>query len=151
MTNDVGMTTVPKKTRATIISSIRYREAARMIDWLCGTLGFEKHSVFEGKDGRIEHSELSYGNGMIMVSSISDTEFAKHMKQPDEIGGAETQSLYLIVSDADAVYAKATAAGAEMLIDIKDESWGGRGFSCRDPEGHIWSIGTYDPWEAKPI
>jgi len=61
------------------------------------------------------------------------------MKQPDEIGGAETQSLYLIVSDADVVYRRAKSGGAEMLIDIRDESYGGRGFTCRDPEGHIWS------------
>jgi len=63
--------------------------------------------VYEGKDGTIEHAELSFGTGMIMVSSIRESEFGKHMKQPDEIGGAETQSLYLIVSDADVVYRRA--------------------------------------------
>ena len=95
--------------------------------------------MYEGKDGTIEHAELSFGTGMIMVSSIRESEFGKHMKQPDEIGGAETQSLYLIVSDADVVYRRAKSGGAEMLIDIRDESYGGRGFTCRDPEGHIWS------------
>ena len=84
---------------------------------------------------------------MIMVSSIRDSEFGKYMAQPDEVGGRETQSLYLIVSDADVVYKKAKTAGADILIDIKDESYGGRGFSCRDPEGHIWNFGTYDPWD----
>jgi uncharacterized glyoxalase superfamily protein PhnB len=52
----------------------------------------------------------------------------------------------LIASDADAIYARAKAAGAEILLDIKDEDYGGRGFTCRDREGHIWNFGTYDPW-----
>ena len=62
-----------------------------------------------------------------------------------------TQSPYVIVADADAHYARAKAAGAEIVMDIKDEDYGGRGYSCRDPEGHVWNFGTYDPWApAKP-
>ena len=53
------------------------------------------------------------------------------------------------MADADAVYARAKVAGFEMVIDIKDEDYGGRGFTCRDPEGHLWNVGTYDPWAAK--
>jgi uncharacterized glyoxalase superfamily protein PhnB len=71
------------------------------------------------------------------------------MCQPDEIGGRETQSPYVVVADADAVYATAKAAGAQIVIDIKDESYGGRGFTCRDLEGRLWSFGTYDPWEKQ--
>lgn len=54
------------------------------------------------------------------------------------------------MSDADAVYRKAKAAGARMVRDIKDNDYGGRGFSCRDLEGHLWHIGTYDPWDVVP-
>ena len=68
------------------------------------------------------------------------------MKLPGDVGGANTQNCYLVVSDADAVYRSAREAGAEIVLDIKDEDYGGRGFTCRDPEGHIWSLGTYDPW-----
>ena len=68
------------------------------------------------------------------------------IRQPDEIGGVETQSAYVIVDDADAIYASAKAAGAEILLDIRDADYGGRGFTCRDLEGHMWSFGTYDPW-----
>jgi len=46
------------------------------------------------------------------------------------------------------LYQRAKAAGAEIVMDIKDEDYGGRGFWCRDPEGHLWSFGTYDPWET---
>ena len=73
------------------------------------------------------------------------------MKQPDEVGGAETQSCYIVVGDADAHYRKAKAAGAAILLDISDDDHGGRGYACRDPEGHIWSFGTYDPWQARAL
>jgi len=80
---------------------------------------------------------------------VSDNESSRFVKQPDEIGGAETQSVSLIVSDADTIHARAKAAGAEMLFDIEDKPYGGRGFTCRDPQGHIWNVGTYDPWQPK--
>src|SRR6185437_3723202 len=85
--------------------------------------------------------------GMIMLGSVlkAETEFGRLMKQPDEIAGAETQSSYIVVLDADAMYARAKAAGAKIVIDIKDENYGGRGFSCYDLEGHLWNFGTYDP------
>ncbi len=51
-----------------------------------------------------------------------------------------------MVADPDALFRSAQAAGAEIVIDIKDEDYGGRGFTCRDPEGHVWSFGSYDPW-----
>jgi uncharacterized glyoxalase superfamily protein PhnB len=69
------------------------------------------------------------------------------LKQPDEIGGAETRGINLIVGDADAVYARVRAAGAEIVLDIEDKPYGGRGFACRDLEGRLWWVGTYDPWQ----
>jgi uncharacterized glyoxalase superfamily protein PhnB len=85
---------------------------------------------------------------MIMLSSITDSPYGKLVKQPDELGMANTQSSCLIVTDADAVYKQAKAAGAVMVIDIADQSYGGRAFTCRDPEGFLWNVGTYDPWET---
>ena len=98
------------------------------------------------EDGTIAHAQLGYGNGMVMLGSIFDTEFGRLMKQPVEAKGV-TQSAYLVVNDADLVYGRALEAGAQIVLEIKDEDYGGRGFTCRDPEGHIWSIGTYDPDE----
>ena len=99
-------------------------------------------------DGTIAHAQLSFGNGMIMLGSVQkdETELSRLMKQPDEIGAGQTQSPYLVVNDANAVYASAKAAGAKIAIEIKDEDYGGRGFSCLDLEDHLWSFGTYDPW-----
>jgi uncharacterized glyoxalase superfamily protein PhnB len=84
---------------------------------------------------------------MIMLGSVGKaSEWGHLIKQPDELGGAETQSAYIVVNDSDAVYARATAAGAQIVLDIKDEAYGGRSFTCRDLEGHLWSFGTFDPW-----
>jgi uncharacterized glyoxalase superfamily protein PhnB len=135
--------------KSSVICGMRYRNAPAAIEWLCSVLGFERHAVYAGADGSIQHAELTLGGGMIMLGSIRDNQFDQHMKQPDEIGGAETRSEYLIVSDADEVYRRVKTAGADIVIDIKDEGYGGRGFTCRDPEGRIWSVGTYDPWKPK--
>lgn len=140
------MSNLAKNTRSTVIPCLRYRDAATAIEWLCWAFGFEKQLVVPGENRTIAHAQLSFGNGMIMLGSVADNEFGRLMKQPDEIGGAETQSAYLIVSDADAIYAQAKTAGAEIVMEIKDEDYGGRGFSCRDLEGHLWNFGTYDPW-----
>jgi uncharacterized glyoxalase superfamily protein PhnB len=140
------MPTFAKNTKSTIIPCLRYRNAPAAIEWLCEAFGFEKPLVVPNPDGTIAHAQLSFGNGMIMLGSIVDSEFGRLMKQPDEIGGAETQTPYVIVADADVVYSRAKAAGAKIVIDIKDEDYGGRGFSCRDLEGHLWNFGTYDPW-----
>ena len=137
-----------KATVSTVIPAMHYRDAARAIDWLCEAFGFERHLVVPGENDTIAHAELRFGNGMIMLGSVRDGEFGRLMKHPDEIGGAETQTAYLVVEDADAHYARAKAAGAEIVIEIKTEDYGGRGYSCRDPEGHIWNFGTYDPWAA---
>jgi uncharacterized glyoxalase superfamily protein PhnB len=142
------MPKLAKGTRSSVIPVLRYRDASAAIEWLCEAFGFEKNLVVPNEDATIAHAQLSFGDGMIMLGSVpkNETEFGRLMKQPDEIGGAETQSAYVVVEDADAVYARAKAAGARIVIEIKDEDYGGRGFSCYDPEGHLWSFGTYDPW-----
>jgi len=142
------MPTPAKQARSTIVPCLRYRDALAAIDWLCTAFGFEKQAVYPNADGTIAHAQLTFGDGMIMLGSVSakGSGWGQLIKQPDEIDGAETQSPYLTVPDADAIYARAKAAGAEILLDIKDEAHGGRGFTCRDLEGHIRSFGTYDPW-----
>jgi len=140
------MSVLAKNTRSAVIPCLRYRDAPAAIEWLCRAFGFEKQLVVPNQDGTIAHAQLSFGNGMIMLGSVVDSEFGRLMKQPDQINGAETQTAYVIVSDADAVYSRAKAAGAKIVLDIKDEDYGGRVFTCRDPEGHLWNFGTYDPW-----
>ena len=140
------MTTTPKHTRATIMPCLRYRNAPAAIEWLCGTLGFEASLVVRNDDGTVAHAQLTFGNGMIMLGSAFDTEYGRLLQQPADTGMRVTQGAYLVVNDADKVHERVLDAGGEVVLPLQDEDYGGRGFTCRDPEGHIWSIGTYDPW-----
>jgi uncharacterized glyoxalase superfamily protein PhnB len=146
-----SMSNPQKTTRgSTIASCMLYRDAPRMIEWLCTTIGFAKKAVYTDDDGTVAHAELTLGTGMIMVGSATakhrETPWGKLIRQPEELSGVETQSPSLYVSDPDAVYARVKAHGGTIVLDIEDKGYGGRGFSCRDPEGHLWSIGSYDPW-----
>jgi uncharacterized glyoxalase superfamily protein PhnB len=87
------MPSFAKNTKATVIPVLRYRDAPAAIEWLCQTFGFEKNLLVPGKDGTIAHAQLSFGNGMIMLGSVKESEFDRLMKQPDEIGGAGSQSV----------------------------------------------------------
>jgi uncharacterized glyoxalase superfamily protein PhnB len=141
------MTALAEHTNVTMIPCLRYRDAPKAMEWLCQTFGFVRQLVVPTENGGIRHAELIFGNGMIMLGSVlEETEFGGYIKQPDEMEGFETQSSYIVVSDADEIYRRVKAVGAEIVIDIKDEDHGGRGFSCMDLEGHLWSIGTYNPW-----
>jgi len=142
------MPAVSKNTEATIIPVLRYRDAHAAIEWLCRVFGFKRHLVVPHQDGSVAHAQLVCGKGMIMLASVAnpETEFGRLMKQPDEMAGAQTQTSYVVVSDVDALYANAKAGGAKIAMGIRNEDYGGRGFSCFDLEGHLWSFGSYDPW-----
>ena len=137
-----------KTTTATVIPTMRYNDATAAIEWLCEAFGFEKHLVVPGEDGTIVHAQLVFGNGMVMLGSARESEFDNLQKPPSALGSAVSQSPYIIVEDADKHYARAVAAGAEIVMEIRDEDYGGREYSCRDPEGHVWNFGSYDPWAA---
>ena len=85
---------------------------------------------------------------MIMLGSVRDDAFGRLQGPPLEPGAVCTQSPYIIVDDPDAHYARAVSAGAEIVVEIADQDHGGRMYSCRDPEGHLWNFGDYDPWAA---
>jgi uncharacterized glyoxalase superfamily protein PhnB len=135
---------------ASIIPCLRYRNAPAAIDWLCLSFGFEEHLIVPGPNGTIAHAQLTLGNGMIMLGSATDTEFGRFMEMPDAIGGKETQSPYVVIKEIDAHYAHAKKSGAKIVVEIRDEDYGGRFYSCRDLEGHLWSFGSYDPWVKQP-
>ncbi|MGA2018307.1 MAG: VOC family protein [Opitutaceae bacterium] len=144
------MTTNAKDFRSSVIPGLRYRNAKVMIDWLCEVFGFERQVVHAGPGDIVMHAQLTLGNGMIMVGSVNNgMPSSGLLKQPDETGGAETQSPYLVVPDINAVHARAKKAGAKMLMDLEDKGYGGKAFTCADPEGHIWNVGTFDPWKPQ--
>ena len=132
-----------------VVPTLRYRDLAAAIDWLCNAFGFERHLVVDGDNGTVCYAQLRFGDGMVMLAPIEEFAFDRFMTQPTDTGGAETQICYLYVEDASSHYARAKAAGAEIVLDIGEGQDNGRGYSCRDPEGHIWNFGTYDPWRRR--
>lgn len=136
-------------TTATIIPAMRYKDPLTAIDWRCEAFGFEKHAVHA--DGNtVHHAQPTFGNGMIMLGSADNaSDCGKHTAQPDQVGMRETQSPCVIVADPDGHYARAKAAGAQIVIDLADQDYGGRGYACRDPEGHLWWFGNDDPWKDR--
>lgn len=128
-----------------IIPTMRYADAPRMIGWLCETFGFERHLVVEDGAGGIAHAQLRFGDAMIMLGSARDDAFGRLQRIPAALGGT-TQSCYVVVADVDAVCDRARAAGARIILEPADQDYGGRLFTCQDPEGHLWNFGSYDPW-----
>ena len=127
-----------------IIPTLRYREAAPAIAWLCKAFGFETRMVVPADGGKIAHADLTLGNGMIMLGD-AETEYAELVTAPNG-GKTVTQGIYVVVDDVDRHYAKAQEAGASIVLPIKTQDYGGRDYTARDPEGHIWTFGNYDPW-----
>ena len=130
-----------------IIPSLRYKNAPAAIDWLENAFGFERHLVVPGPNDSIAHAQLKLGTGMIMLGSEKEDDFGQLVAAPSP-DATPSQAIYVSVPDADAVHDRAVAAGAEILIPLTDQDYGGRDFTCRDLEGHIWSFGTYDPWST---
>jgi len=133
-----------------IVPTLRYGNVTAAIDWLCNAFGFEKHLVVPADDGSVRYAELTFGNSMIMLVPAEGSGLDTGMAQPAHTGGVETQTCYLFVTDAAAHCKRAKSVGAEILLDIDDAHSNGRGYSCRDVEGHVWNFGTYDPWKRQP-
>jgi uncharacterized glyoxalase superfamily protein PhnB len=128
-----------------IASSLHYREAGTMIDWLCQAFGFEVQLKIEGEDGRIEHSELRLADGLIMVCEERMGDFRRF--QTDGLSPltakGNTQSLMVYIDDVDAHCAQARAAGGRIvaepeLHDYGVDYWADRSYGVLDPQGHLW-------------
>jgi uncharacterized glyoxalase superfamily protein PhnB len=130
-------------------SSVVYRDAAAAIDWLCDAFGFEVRLRVVADDGRIEHSELVYGDGLVMVAQESVTDelkpWKRRLRSPGSVGDANTQSLMLFVDDVEAHCVRARSRGARIVEepathDYGADYWTDRSYGALDPEGHLWWI-----------
>lgn len=142
------MTTDKPAARGNIAPALIYQDAPAAIEWLETALGFRRRLVVPGPDGTVRHAELTHGPDVLMVSSPRPEQ---GWRSPRELGGASA-TICLVVDDADAACARAVAAGMEITFPLKDQEYGGRDFTGRDPEGHTWSVGTYRAgawWDAE--
>ena len=127
----------------TVFPALRYTDAKAAIDWLGRAFGFEVHVSYD--EGEVvHHAELKVPGGMIMLGSVrgDSTEYQAVAPPP---GSA---SMYVVVEDTDAHHARAKDAGAEIVMELHDTDYGSRDYTARDPEGNVWSFGTYQPWSA---
>jgi uncharacterized glyoxalase superfamily protein PhnB len=139
--------TTEKPTASCLVPVLRYGDVVAAADWLCAAFGFEKSSIVTGdQPGTVRYALLTFGPTMIMLAPSRDVAPANVPWQSDDGDRSEMQSCYFVVGDADAHYARAKAAGAVIVFDIEDFDHGGRGYSCRDPQGHVWNFGTHNPW-----
>jgi uncharacterized glyoxalase superfamily protein PhnB len=137
--------TVRKFQGARLIPNLVYHDADEAIIWLDRAFGFTVLLRVEGEGGRIDHAQLVRDEIMIMLSSTRDDDYGKNFDTP-KVTGTSTQGAYIIVEDVAAAYERALAAGAQAIMPLRKQDYGGEGFTVSDPEGHIWSFGDYDPW-----
>jgi uncharacterized glyoxalase superfamily protein PhnB len=123
-----------------IIPTLRYNDAHAAIDLLVNAFGFTTRAVHEDDNGVVQHAELAYGDGMIMLGDAPREPDANRLDMP--VGGG---SVYIVVDDPDGHYERAKAAGVKIRRELRDEDYGSRGYSAEDPEGNLWSFGTYRP------
>jgi len=140
-----------KNSTARVVTAIRYRNIEAAAEWLQAAFGFDLRAKILDDDGRAGMVQLTYGNHLVMMLPVGGSELDNVMRQPDEIGGAGTQSCYLVVDEVEQHHNRATAAGADIVSALKAFDKGGHGYSCRDLEGHLWSFGSYDPWSEPSV
>jgi uncharacterized glyoxalase superfamily protein PhnB len=125
-----------------ISSAIYYEKGAEAIDWLCRAFGFQVRLKIEGEGGRIEHSELEFGEGLVMVGEPKPEKFPNR-RTPPQVGGGNTQNMFVYVDDVEAHCQRAREAGAKIIsepttTDYGEEYWSDRGYECEDIGGHRW-------------
>ena len=121
--------------------TMRCRNAEAMIAWLKDTLGFTERVVYRNGT-TVVHAELAFGSSILMLGQHRDDDYGRRV---GDLDARRTDAVYLAVEDPDALYEKVRASGAEIETELHETDYGSRDFAARDPEGGLWSFGTYWP------
>lgn len=121
-----------------IFPVLKYDDARAAIDFLERAFGFERHAVYDGESGGVAHAEIRLGDEYVMLGSTGEGDHRFNQ-------GAGRYSLYVVVEDPDAHHARAKDAGATIERELTETDYGSREYTARDPEGNLWSFGTYRP------
>jgi uncharacterized glyoxalase superfamily protein PhnB len=122
--------------------TMRCRDTDAMITWLKDVVGFTERIAYRDDAGVIHHAEFAYGPSLLMIGQCRDDEYGKLV---GDIGGRRTDALYVAVDDPDGLYARVKASGSKIEMELRNTDYGSRDFACRDPDGNLWSFGTYRP------
>ena len=124
--------------RPALMPALFYRDPRAALKWLAEAFDFELFMLIEDNDGHLVHSEMRFGEAAVSIG----TEWSEDHLSPASLGGRNTQTLSIhIETDIGAHCERARRAGAEIIAEPEDQFYGDRSYRCRDPEGHIWSIG----------
>jgi uncharacterized glyoxalase superfamily protein PhnB len=116
--------------------SLRYKDAKAAHQWLQDAFGFEPVALYEDDSGDVAHAEMRWGSDLIMFGTAREDHYGHRIGQG---------WIYATCDDPDALYARATKAGAEITMELTDQEYGSRDFGVRDLEGNQWNFGTYEP------
>ena len=125
-----------------IYPALRYRDAQEATRFLVEAFGFERVNVYEDDNGVIHHAELRFGDSLFMFGQVREPEDGEYSAIAPPPGQT---ALYAVVEDPDAHHDRAKAAGAEIVMGLRDQDYGSREYTARDLDGNIWTFGTYDP------
>jgi uncharacterized glyoxalase superfamily protein PhnB len=128
------------ETRTSIWPCLTYTDARAALEWLEKAFGFEPTAVYarQGDDSIVEHAEMRWpeGGGIMLGTAGKDD-------GPFSSRATGQTAVYVVCTDPDALFARASGLGAEVVMGLTDTDYGSRDFSVRDPEGNLWSFGTY--------
>ncbi|MGB0920121.1 MAG: VOC family protein [Alphaproteobacteria bacterium] len=139
------MLQTPPENTQRVIPYLTYKDAPAAIDFVCKAFGFTEDMRMPGPDGDIMHANLKYDGNAVMLASEMD---GSSYKAPGNVS-APTSFVFMYVDDVDAHHAQATKSGAKIIVDLEDQFWGERTYTCEDPEGGRWMFSTvvaeFDP------
>jgi len=124
--------------RPSLTPVVCYQDPKAALAWLEKAFGFEVHMLIEDPSGQPLHAEMRFGDCLLMVGA----EWTADHRSPIALGGKNTAAVHIqLDADVDAHCERARAAGAEIVQELATQPYGDRTYACRDPEGHVWSVG----------
>ena len=125
-----------------IFPTLRYRDPDAAIEWLVNIVGFREHVLHRDAAGLVAHAQLAFGSSIVMLGQARDDEYGRLV---GDISGRRTDAIYVAVEDIGTLYDRFGSAGVTFEMPLHDTDYGSQEFACRDPEGNLWSFGTYWP------
>jgi uncharacterized glyoxalase superfamily protein PhnB len=124
---------------ASVYPNLLYRDADAAMDWLELVLGFERREEHRDAEGNVAHAELALDGAVVMLAGAAAS------REPFRSQPAGGALVYIATDDVAALHERAREAGAEIALELAETDYGSLDFTLRDPEGNLWSLGTYRP------